>query len=105
MINRAREIAKAMGYESIDAVLEAIGSGDLILVKVEADQRLKAAQWLQARIPIVRNEDEALADTLEDMAGGLEFALELTRYPVDADVCEMDLPHGWPSYCERSVLE
>jgi len=105
MINRAREIAKAMGYESIDAVLEAIGSGDLILVKVEADQRLKTAEWLQARIPTVRNDDEALADTLEDIAGGLEFALELTHYPADADVCEMDLPHGWPSYCERSVLE
>ena len=105
MIDRGRDIAKTMGYNSIDAVLEAIGSGDLILVKVAGDQRLKTAEWLQARLPVVRAEDEALATTLEDIADGLEFALELTRYPADADVCEMDLPNGWPSYCERSVIE
>jgi hypothetical protein len=105
MIDRARDIVKAMGYDSIDATLEAIGTGDLILVKVDADQRLKAAEWLQARIAAVRGADETLADTLEDIADGLEFALELMRYPADADVCEMDLPNGWPSYCERSVLE
>lgn len=105
MIDRVRDIVRAMGYESIDATLEAIGNGDLILVKVDPEQRLKAALWLQERIAAVRGEDEALAETLEDIAGGLEFALELTRYPADSDVCEMDVPHGWPSYCERSVLE
>ena len=89
MINRARDIVKAMGYDSIDETLDAIGSGDLILVKVDSDQRLRAAEWLQARIAAVRGADEALADTLEDIAGGLEFALELTRYPADADVCEI----------------
>ena len=105
MINRARDIAKTMGYGSIDAILKAIGSGELILVKVSKDQRQKAAGWLQARLVAARSEDEALADTLEDIADGLEFAMELTRYPADADVCEMELPRGWPSYCERAVLE
>ena len=105
MINRARDIAKTMGYDSIDAILEAIGSGELILVKVAGDQRLKAAEWLQAHLPVVRAEEESLATTLEDIADSLEFALELTRYPADADVCEMDLPHGWPSYCERGAIE
>lgn len=105
MIERGRDIARTMGYDSIDAILEAIGSGELILVKVSEDQRLKAAEWLQARIAAVRGEDETLADTLEDIADGLEFAMELTRYPADADICEMHVPSGWPSYCEREVLE
>ena len=38
MINRARDIAKTMGYDSIGAILEAIGSGALILIKVSEER-------------------------------------------------------------------
>ena len=104
MIDRARDIAKTMGYDTVDAVLEAIGSGELILVKVAEGQRLRVAEWLRSQLANVRWEDAEFAATLEDIADGLELALELTHYPVDADVCDINLPHGWPSYCERSVL-
>jgi hypothetical protein len=46
-----------------------------------------------------------VAATLEDIADALELAMELAHYPADADICDMDLPYGWPSYCERSVLQ
>jgi len=94
-----------MGYDSVDAVLDAIGSGELILVKVAEDQRLKTAEWIWERLPVVRGADEDLATTLEDIADALELAMELAHYPLGADVCDIHLPHGWPSYCERSVLQ
>ena len=75
------------------------------MLKVAESRRLKAAEWLRSQIAGVRWEDAELAATLEDVADGLELALELTHYPVDADVCDLDLPHGWPSYCERSLLD
>jgi hypothetical protein len=40
---------------------------------------------------------------LEELASGLDFFAELRRYPPGADVCEMDLPHGWPSYCDKDA--
>jgi len=103
MINRAREIAQMMGYDSADATLEAIGRGELILVKVPDDLRLRLADWLRAHAQEASLEDTALGDVVEDLANGLEMALELVRYPVDTDVCDMDLPHGWPSYCDKSI--
>ena len=103
MINRARDIAKMMGYDSIDAILEAIGRGDLILFKLDDEQRMEASDWLHKQIDAVDN--ELLGATLQDVANGIELAMELKRYPADTDVCEMDLPHGWPSYCERELLE
>ena len=103
MIERAREIAQMMGYKSIDATLEAIGKGELLLLKVPEEERQDVAQWLRARIPEVRSVDEDLATTLEELASGLDFFAELRRYPPDADVCEMDLPHGWPSYCDKDA--
>ncbi|MGC9520932.1 MAG: hypothetical protein ACP5HG_03500 [Anaerolineae bacterium] len=104
MIERAREIAKMMGYESIDATLEAIGRGELILLKVPDEQRVEAAGWMHGQVPEIRAKNEELAQTLDDIASGLEMAMELTRYPADTDVCDMDLPHGWPSYCDKEVI-
>lgn len=104
MIERAHEIAQMMGYESTDDTLDAIGSGDLVLLKVPNERRLEIATWLRKQIPEIRGEREALADILDDMADGLELALELTRYPADTDVCDMDLPHGWPSYCDKTAI-
>ena len=101
MIDRAREIAKMMGYESIDATLEAIGSGELILLKLPEEQRLLAAEWLHDKAPELQAEDEALAEALADIADSVELASELIRYPAQSDICEMNLPHGWPSYCEK----
>ncbi len=103
MINRGREIAKMMGYETTDALLAAMGSGELILIKLPEGDQLSAIEWLHAQLDKV--EDEGLAAVLEEIAAGLELALELHRYPPDSDVCEMDLPHGWPSYCEKPSRE
>jgi hypothetical protein len=103
MIDRAREIAQMMGYASIDATLEAIGKGELILLKMPEEERQDVAQWLRSRIPEVRDSAEELGDMLEELASGLDFFAELRRYPPGADVCEMDLPHGWPSYCDKDA--
>lgn len=105
MVDRARDIAKTMGYDSIDAILEAIGSGELILFKIAEGRRIKTAAWLREQLPAIRQQDAALAATVEDIVSGLELASELAHYPVDADICDLDLPYGWPSYCERSVLQ
>jgi hypothetical protein len=104
MIDRAREIAKMMGYESIDATLEAIGQGELILLKVPNQQRLEVSQWVRKQVAEVRGDSEALATTLDDIADGLDMALELARYPADTDVCDLDLPYGWPSYCDKEAI-
>ena len=103
MIDRAREITQMMGYNSIDETLDAIGRGDLILLKVNDEQRLKLSRWIMERVPAVRAQDEELAASLEDLADGIAFALELMRYPADTDICEMDLPLGWPSYCDKDL--
>lgn len=105
MIDRARDIAKTMGYASVDAILEAIGSGELILVKATEGQRSKTAAWIRSRLAGARGEDAGVAATLGDIADALDMATELAHYPADADICDMDLPYGWPSYCERSVLQ
>ncbi len=105
MINRARDIAKTMGYNTVDEILQAIGSGELILFKIAEGRRIKTAEWLRAQLETVRQSDPALAATLEDIVSGLELASELAHYPVDADICDLNLPYGWPSYCERSLLE
>ncbi|MGC9469350.1 MAG: hypothetical protein ACP5HS_12215 [Anaerolineae bacterium] len=104
MIERAREIAKMIGYENVDATLKAIGRGDLILLKVPESHRLEVSEWIRDRIPEVRGEDADLAQALDDIADGLDLAMELTRYPADSDVCDLDLPHGWPSYCDKDAL-
>ena len=75
MINRAREIAQMMGYSSIDDTLNAIGRGELILLKINDEQRLKIARWIMDRVATVRGEDEDLGDALEDLADGIAFAL------------------------------
>ncbi len=103
MIDRAREITQMMGYNTIDDTLDAIGRGELILLKVSDEQRLKLARWIMDRVPAVRGEDENLGNAMEDLADGIAFALELLRYPADTDVCEMDLPLGWPSYCDKNL--
>ena len=54
MINRAREIAQMMGYNSIDETLDAIGRGELILVKINDEQRLKLSRWIMDRVPSSR---------------------------------------------------
>ncbi|MGC9357853.1 MAG: hypothetical protein ACP5GX_08305 [Anaerolineae bacterium] len=103
MVNRAREIVRVMGYESIDDAMKAIGEGELILLKMPPEIRHEVADWLWAHIAEIRAENEDLGDALEELASGLEFASELQRYPAGADICEMDLPHGWPSYCEKDL--
>ena len=62
MLNRALEIAQMMGYEGIDAILDAVGRGELILLKVPDAQRLEVSQWIRERIPEVRGGDRSLAD-------------------------------------------
>jgi hypothetical protein len=104
MVDRAREIGKMMGYESLDAILDAVGRGEVILLKIPDQARLDVAQWLRGRIPEVRGQEPQLADSLDDIADGLDLAMELTRYPSDTDVCDLDLPHGWPSYCDKDAL-
>ncbi len=104
MIDRAREIGRMMGYDNLDAILAAVGRGELILLKVPVQERLDVSEWLRGRIPEVRGEEPALANSLDDIADGLELAMELTRYPLDTDVCNIDLPHGWPSYCDKDAL-
>jgi hypothetical protein len=104
MIDRAREIGKMMGYEDLDAILAAVGRGELILLKVPPEERLDVAEWLRHQIPQVRGAEPALANSLDDIADGLDLAMELTRYPADTDVCDLHLPHGWPSYCDKNEL-
>lgn len=104
MIDRAREIAEMMAYDSLDALLDAIGQGEVILLKVPESQRLTASKWIRQQIPDLRWTDTPLAATLDDIADSLDMALELTRYPVDSDVCDLDLPNGWPSYCDKEAL-
>lgn len=105
MIDRGQEIAKGMGYESADEVLDAIGRGELILLKLPDQQRLETSKWIRQRIPAVRGSNETLAEILDDIADGLDMALELSRYPADTDICEMDLPFGWPSYCDKDMIK
>ncbi len=104
MINRGSEIVKMMGYDTTEALLDAIGKGEVTLVKFPASGQLQAANWLREQLPAVRGRNAALADALEELGNGLEFSLELEHYPADSDVCEMDLPHGWPSYCEKERI-
>jgi hypothetical protein len=54
MINRAREIAELMGYESVDDILEAIARGEVILLKVPESYRSRTSDWLHDRIPEAR---------------------------------------------------
>ncbi len=104
MINRAREIAQMMGYDGTNEILEAIGKGELVLLKVPNERRLEIANWIRRQLSETEVQRDHLADALDDLADGLELAMELTRYPADTDVCEMDLPHGWPSYCDKTVI-
>lgn len=104
MIERAREIAKMMSYDDLNALLYAIGQGEVILLKVPESRRLAASKWIRQQIPDLRWTDTPLAATLDDIADGLDMALELIRYPVDSDVCDLDLPNGWPSYCDKEAL-
>jgi hypothetical protein len=92
-----------MGYEDTDELLRAIGKGDLVVLKVAEGDRLKLAEWLHGHSDAAG--DGEVAKALEDIAAGLELSLELERYPAGSDICDLDLPHGWPSYCDRSVLE
>jgi hypothetical protein len=103
MINRARAIAQMMGYESIDEILEAIGEGELIMLKVPESARQRLGDWLHEQAAALEN-DEALSEALSDLANGIDLAHELERYPSGADVCDIDLPHGWPSYCDKNRL-
>ena len=46
-----------MGYNSIDATLEAIGHGELILLKVPESKRLEVTSWVRSQVPGVRDEE------------------------------------------------
>jgi hypothetical protein len=104
MTDRAREMARILGYDGLDALLDAIGQGEVILLKVPESQRLTASKWIRQQIPDLRWADTSLATTLDDIADGLDMALELIRYPIDSDVCDLNLPNGWPSYCDKDAL-
>lgn len=101
MINRGREIIKMMGYDDSEAFLEAVGRGDVIAIKVPAQHLGQISKWLHARLGEAADSDAPLAEALHDIADGLEMALELEHYPGNADICDINLPHGWPSYCAR----
>ena len=76
----------------------------MILLKVPERKRLETADWVRSQVPEIRDEDAVLADVLDEIADGVEIAMELQRYRVDTDVCGADLTHGWPSYCDKSAL-
>lgn len=103
MIRRALELTKMMGYSSMDETMEAVGEGELILVKVPSASRVSFSKWLHEQAGSV--DDSDLAAVILDIASGIDMAAELQRYPDDSDVCDMDLPSGWPSYCDKDLLE
>ena len=105
MISRAQDIAKMMGYESLDEMLEAIGDGQVVLFKVESALRFRVANWLREQAEEVGSTDVELAEQLEELSEGLEFFSELERYPADSDICQLDLPHGWPNYCDKTLVD
>lgn len=100
MIERGYQIADMMGYAGNESVFKAIGEGELILVKISADKRLELARWLRAMKDQAKPE---IGTLLDDIADAIELALELERYPMGGDLCDLDLPHGWPSYCEKTL--
>lgn len=100
MIERGYQIAEIMGYEGSEDVFSAIGEGELILVKIPTEKRLMLARWLRDAKARANPEIGAL---LDDIADAIELALELDRYPMGSDICDLDLPHGWPSYCEKTL--
>jgi len=102
MFERAKEIAEMLGYTSTNELLTAIGSGDVIVLKVPNTERLPASKWLRGQAPEIHRQDDALGSTLEAIAAGLDFAMELKHYPSGSDICDMDLPNGWPSYCDQT---
>ncbi len=70
-ITRMREITRMMGYESIDATLEAIGGGELALLKMDTEDRQAVSAWLWRQASAVRDEKPDLATALEDLASTL----------------------------------
>ncbi len=103
MIERGFQIAEMMGYEGSEDVFSAIGKGELILVKVPSGKRLELTRWLRECAKKNPPANAELASIMEDMASAIELALELERYPMGSEICDLDLPSGWPSYCEKTL--
>ncbi len=101
MANRAQEIAEMMGYATPQALLDAIGEGEVILLKVPEAQQERIVAWLQMQAPEVEKSDTALGEVIKEIARALELSTALQRYPSGSDICELNLPSGWPSYCDK----
>ncbi|MDY0019698.1 MAG: hypothetical protein RBT47_06840 [Anaerolineae bacterium] len=105
MANRAQEIAEMMGYVTPQALIEAIGEGEVILLKVPEAHQERIAAWLQTQAPEVKKSDAALGEAIHEIARALELSAALKRYPSNSDICELDLPSGWPSYCDKPTRD
>lgn len=103
MIERGYQITEMMGYTGTEDVFDAIGKGELILVKIPTEKRLELSRWLRDCAGKTLPTGAGLNALLEDIADAVELALELERYPMGSDICDLDLPHGWPSYCEKTL--
>ena len=103
MSKHAQDITRMMGYDSCEQALDAVGAGELILVKVPETARQSLTRWLREQANTVT--DTELASIIHDIVKSVNMASELERYPEDVDVCDMNLPDGWPSYCDKDLVE
>lgn len=95
-MGRLERIIELFGYKQAQELLNAIERGELAVVKLPGALKVQTAVWLREQA------EQAPAEfrgALNEIAGALEYAHTLDRYPVD--VCDLDAPPGWPSYCER----
>ncbi len=95
-MQRLEKILTLFGYKETQELLDAIERGELAVVKLPGTLKLQTAQWLRAQ---AEQAPEEYQPALKEIAGSLEYAHTLDRYPVD--VCDLDAPPGWPSYCSR----
>ncbi len=95
-MGRLEQITQLFGYGDPQELLGAIERGELAVVKLPSELKLQAAKWLREQTALA---PEPYREVLNEIAGSLEYAHALDRYPVD--VCDFDAPPGWPSYCDR----
>jgi hypothetical protein len=108
-MSRLNQIAEMLGYADINALLQALESGKLAAVLLPDEHRIPVTNWLREQAPQLRAEGTtraaAIADGLGELAAFLEFALELERFPAEADLCDLGLPADWPTYCAKGSRE
>lgn len=108
-MSRLSQIAEMMGFTDVNAMLQALESGKLAAVLLPDEHRGAVINWLREQAPKLRAEGTtraaAVADGLGELAAFLEFALELERFPAEADLCDLGLPTDWPTYCAKGSRE